>query len=123
MVCSHCSQRQTSNLRFLMLVCVTASLVFNQYANPVALGAIRWKYYIVYCVWLVFELAFMWRYAIETKGRSLEETAAIFDGDAVLSDLTKRTKEDVAHAGVGFDESSKSSSTEKISNPDGRTKM
>ena len=91
--------------------------------NPVALGAIRWKYYIVYCVWLVFELAFMWRYAIETKGRSLEETAAIFDGDAVLSDLTKRTKEDVAHAGVGFDESSKSSSTEKISNPDGRTKM
>jgi len=106
-----------------MNVCVTASLVFNQYANPVALGAIRWKYYIVYCVWLIFELAFMWRYAIETKGRSLEETAAIFDGDDVLSDLTKRTKEDVAHAGVGLDDSSKSSLAEKVSNPDGQMKM
>jgi len=93
-----------------MLVCVTASLVFNQYANPIALGAIRWKYYIVYCAWLVFELAFMWRYVVETKGRSLEETAALFDGEGVVADLNKRTKADLVNAGAGFDESSKSSS-------------
>jgi len=106
----------------IMNVCVTASLVFNQYANPIALGAIRWKYYIVYCAWLVFELAFMWRYAIETKGRSLEETAALFDGEGVVADLNKRTKADLVNAGAGFDNSSKSSSTEKISNPDASSK-
>ena len=93
-------------------VCVTASLVFNQYVNPIALEAIEWKYYIVYVVWLVFELAFMWKFAIETKGRSLEETATIFDGEAVSGDLEKRTKKDLAKAGVL--DGSKSSSNEKV---------
>jgi hypothetical protein len=35
----------------------------------------------VYCIWLVFELAFVYFFIIETKGRSLEETAALFDGE------------------------------------------
>jgi hypothetical protein len=79
-------------------------LIFNQYLNPIALKAIAWKYYVssslvayrlpcvryadnlvplqlVYCIWLVFELAFVYFFIIETKGRSLEETAALFDGE------------------------------------------
>lgn len=35
----------------------------------------------MYCCWLVFELAFVYIFIIETKGRSLEETAALFDGE------------------------------------------
>jgi hypothetical protein len=35
----------------------------------------------VYCIWLVFELAFVYFFIVETKGRSLEETAALFDGE------------------------------------------
>ena len=54
---------------------VCASLVFNQYINPIAFAAIAWKYYIVYCAWLAFELAFVWCFLVETKGRTLEETA------------------------------------------------
>lgn len=34
----------------------------------------------MYCCWLVFELVYCWIFVIETKGLSLEETAALFDG-------------------------------------------
>lgn len=34
----------------------------------------------MYCVWLVVELAFCYRYIIETRNRTLEETAVLFDG-------------------------------------------
>lgn len=75
--------------------------------------------YIVYCVWLAFELAFVWKFLIETKvrtrsrscplgrmnrvltpfapafshsqNRTLEETAALFDGEDALEDLKAGT--------------------------------
>ncbi|KAL5501757.1 hypothetical protein ACEPAH_9017 [Sanghuangporus vaninii] len=59
---------------------VTISLIFNQYVNPVALEALGWKYYIVYCAWLAFELVYCSLFIIETKGMTLEETAVLFDG-------------------------------------------
>jgi hypothetical protein len=31
----------------VMQLCVNAALVLNQYANPIALDALDWKYYIV----------------------------------------------------------------------------
>ena len=54
---------------------ISLSLIFNQYVNPIALDAIGWKYYIVYCVWIAFELVFVYFFLIETKNRTLEETA------------------------------------------------
>lgn len=39
------------------------------------------RYALVYCGWLLFEFIFIFRYIIETKGRSLEQTAALFDGE------------------------------------------
>ena len=55
----------------------------NQYVNPIALGAIGWKYYIVYCVFLAFEFGYLYLYVVETKGKNgplpLEEIAALFD--------------------------------------------
>ncbi|KAH8118062.1 general substrate transporter [Phellopilus nigrolimitatus] len=68
-----------------MTVCLT--LAFNQFVNPWALDAMKWRYYIVYCAWLVLELAFVLRYVIETKGRTLEETAALFDGESVPKEI------------------------------------
>lgn len=46
---------------------VSASLVFNQYVNPIALEKIGWRYYWVYVGWLAFELLFIYFYMIETK--------------------------------------------------------
>ncbi|KAL0959684.1 hypothetical protein HGRIS_011382 [Hohenbuehelia grisea] len=60
---------------------ISLSLIFNQYVNPVALDAIQWKYYLVYVAFLAFELVFLYFFVIETKNKSLEETAAIFDGE------------------------------------------
>jgi MFS family permease len=68
----------------LMFFCVDLSLWFNQYVNPVALGAIHWKYYIVYCIFLVFEILIVWKFYIETKGIPLEEIVKKFDGDKAL---------------------------------------
>lgn len=59
---------------------VNCSLVFNNYVNPVAFAALEWKYYIVYAVWLVFELVFVYFFVIETKGHTLEEISVLFDG-------------------------------------------
>ncbi|KAF2279110.1 hexose transporter protein [Westerdykella ornata] len=67
-----------------MFAFVDVALFFNTYVNPIALEDIHWKYYIVYCVWLAFELTFVWFYYIETKNTPLEEIAKHFDGDAAL---------------------------------------
>ncbi|KAG2074267.1 general substrate transporter [Suillus decipiens] len=52
----------------------------NLYVNPLALNSIGWKYYLFFCGWLVVELAFVTMFIVETKGRTLEDTAALFDG-------------------------------------------
>ncbi|KAI0754442.1 hexose transporter [Daedaleopsis nitida] len=62
-------------------VALSVALIFNQYVNPIALEKLAWKYYIVYCCWLVFETAFVYVFIVETKNRTLEETAALFDGE------------------------------------------
>ncbi|KAH6906805.1 hexose transporter [Coprinopsis sp. MPI-PUGE-AT-0042] len=66
---------------------ISLSLIFNQYVNPVAMKAISWKYYIVYCCWIAFELVFVYFFIVETKGRTLEETAALFDGEEAAAEL------------------------------------
>jgi len=70
---------------------ISLSLIFNQYVNPVALSHIQWKYYIVYCCWLAFEFAFCYFFIVETKNLSLEETAALFDGEAAQQNLHNAT--------------------------------
>jgi len=67
-----------------MFLCVDLALFFNQYINPIALKHIEWKYYIVYCVWLAFELAVVWKYYIETRNTPLEEICKLFDGENAL---------------------------------------
>ena len=68
----------------LMFFCVDLSLWFNQYVNPVALDAIQWKYYLVYCVFLVFEIFIVWKFYVETKGIPLEEIVKKFDGEKAI---------------------------------------
>lgn len=89
---------------------ISLSLIFNQYVNPIALANISWKYYIVYCCWLLFELAFCYMYVIETKNRSLEETAAMFDGDEATEQISSAAHakvdepHDEKHSDISFEE-------------------
>ncbi|KAI0062526.1 hexose transporter [Artomyces pyxidatus] len=63
---------------------ISCALIFNQYVNPIAMDAISWKYYVVYCCWLGFELVYCYFFVVETRGLSLEETAALFDGEEIV---------------------------------------
>ncbi|KAI0716664.1 general substrate transporter [Earliella scabrosa] len=60
---------------------ISVALIFNQEVNPIAMEHISWRYYLVYCCWLAFETVFLYFFIVETKNRTLEETAALFDGD------------------------------------------
>ncbi|KAL4917019.1 general substrate transporter [Aspergillus aurantiobrunneus] len=53
---------------------------FATYVNPVGLGDIGWRWLIVYCSWLGFELVFIYFFFPETYGRTLEELSFLFEG-------------------------------------------
>ncbi|KAK9234151.1 general substrate transporter [Lipomyces kononenkoae] len=61
-----------------------AAVFLNQFVNPIGLANIGWKYYIVYCIWLLVEVLVAFGFFIETKGYALEEIAVIFDGEKAL---------------------------------------
>lgn len=63
-----CARHTDTALQNLTLI---ATVAFNQFVNPWALEAISWKYYVVYCGWLVFELIFIFLFIVETKGQYL----------------------------------------------------
>lgn len=48
--------------------------------NPIALDALQWKFYFVYIGTLTAMLPTIWFLFLETKGRTLEEIAVVFDG-------------------------------------------
>ncbi|KAJ5033934.1 hypothetical protein NUH16_005352 [Penicillium rubens] len=57
------------------------ALIFNQLINPIAFQRISWKYYFVFLAVLLVVLVVVWRTYPETRGRSLEDIAFIFDGE------------------------------------------
>ncbi|RPA94784.1 general substrate transporter [Choiromyces venosus 120613-1] len=65
----------------VMFLFVNLALFFNNYVNPVALDAINWKYYIVYCCWLCVEFIAVYFLFVETRYTPLEEIAKYFDGE------------------------------------------
>jgi Sugar (and other) transporter len=68
-------------------ITIMATVAFNTFVNPWALEDIGWWYYLVYCGWLIIELGFVLAFVVETKGRTLEETSALFDGEEQSYDL------------------------------------
>lgn len=62
---------------------VRFAVFFNTYVNPIALDRIGWKYYLVYCVWILVEVATVYMLFPETYNRTLEELSFIFEGKEV----------------------------------------
>lgn len=97
---------RAKGVAFQSFVSGLASFI-NQYATPVALKNIGWKTYIIFCksplslslcmlittVILHFvELLLLYLFAVETKGRSLEELDDIFESQhRVKKSLEKST--------------------------------
>ncbi|CAG8960535.1 hypothetical protein HYFRA_00008255 [Hymenoscyphus fraxineus] len=76
----------------LLFFAVDLALFFNSYVNPVALDALGWKYYIVYDVWLAFELGVVYFFFVETQNTPLEEIVKYFDGEDALLGGTLATE-------------------------------
>ncbi|KAK2808734.1 hypothetical protein FQN50_004406 [Emmonsiellopsis sp. PD_5] len=78
---------------------------FSNNVNPVAMEAIGWKFFAIYCGWISFEFIFIYFMYPETAGRTLEELAFLFeDRDlaekavaAVETQLIADRKGSVAH--------------------------
>ncbi|KAF3024198.1 hypothetical protein G7054_g2719 [Neopestalotiopsis clavispora] len=66
------------------LFSIYSSLVIAAFCNPIGIENIGWKYYIVFCCLLALFLPVVYFFFPETKGRSLEEIALIFDGEQAL---------------------------------------
>ncbi|GAO47195.1 hypothetical protein SAICODRAFT_33384 [Saitoella complicata NRRL Y-17804] len=62
------------------LTVVFAASFFNQYVNPVAFERLEWKLYFVYVGVLCVVIPVIYFTFPETKGRTLEEIAEVFDG-------------------------------------------
>ncbi|KAL6937706.1 hypothetical protein ACO0RG_004225 [Hanseniaspora osmophila] len=56
--------------------------IYNGFVNSIAMDAIEWKYYIVYCCILAVECCVCYFTFVETSGRTLEEVADVF-GDGI----------------------------------------
>ncbi|KAF7178039.1 hypothetical protein CNMCM7691_006697 [Aspergillus felis] len=66
----------------LCLTVVFGAGFFNQYVNPIAFDALAWKFYFVYVACLTSFFVIIYFLFPETKGRTLEEIAVVFDGPA-----------------------------------------
>ncbi|KAI5867745.1 MFS general substrate transporter [Durotheca rogersii] len=62
---------------------VRFAVFFNTYVNPVALDRIGWKYYLVYCGWILVEILTVYLLFPETHNRTLEELSFMFEGKDV----------------------------------------
>ena len=68
---------------------VRFAVFFNTYVNPIALDGIGWKYYLVYCVWILIEIATVYFLFPETHNRTLEELSFMFEGKEVQDKVQK----------------------------------
>jgi MFS family permease len=75
--------------------------LFSGYVNPIALVAIGWKYYIVWCCVLISNFLIIFFFYPETKKLSLEEVGQMFNGaesnqkivDEEATERTEKTNE------------------------------
>ncbi|KAH6695974.1 general substrate transporter [Leptodontidium sp. MPI-SDFR-AT-0119] len=54
--------------------------ILSSFTTPIGLENIKWKFYIIFVGWVMVEFAVVWLLFPETKGPSLEDIAALFDG-------------------------------------------
>ncbi|CAF3498307.1 unnamed protein product [Fusarium graminearum] len=89
---SACLQLRSRGFSVMWISGIVAG-IFNMFVNPIALGSIGWKYYFTYIIFLIAFLVIAYFFYPETKGRTLEQMAYIFDGeDAVTEGVEDKPK-------------------------------
>lgn len=67
---------------------------FNTYIIPFAMK-ITWGFYLITAIWVMIECVIMYYYFPETKGMSMEEIEAIFDGEGFRDGFVAKNIEEV----------------------------
>ncbi|KAF9266188.1 MFS general substrate transporter [Marasmius fiardii PR-910] len=62
---------------FVSLQSLLAALAL--FVNPIGIASLTWKYYIIYIGIIILHLVLIYFFFIETKGRTIEEVALVFD--------------------------------------------
>ncbi|KAM0275058.1 hypothetical protein ACHAQH_007619 [Verticillium albo-atrum] len=70
----------------VMYVSTFTGLIVGNQVNPIAMKAIGWRYYIVFCCILAVLLTIIWFLFPETKGHTLEEIRELFEGKSPSQD-------------------------------------
>jgi hypothetical protein len=66
-----------------------ALLIVSQYANPVAIAAIGWKYWLFFMGMLILFLVMVYFTYPETKGLTHKELASLFENEAGVDMMEK----------------------------------
>ncbi|KAK0615173.1 general substrate transporter [Bombardia bombarda] len=74
---------------------------FTTFVNPIGLKNAGWRFFISYCVWLAFEVVFVYFMFPETSNRTLEELAFMFEDKVLSEQVTAAVKKVVDHGGSG----------------------
>ncbi|KAM0791074.1 hypothetical protein ACM66B_004365 [Microbotryomycetes sp. NB124-2] len=96
-----------------------ATQTLNQFANPVALQALAWKYYFLYVALLACYLVLFYFGIRETRGLTTEEAATVYDNDDVREEMLNEERRIKAEAEAALNgstdsKSQKSGSVEEI---------
>jgi len=74
---------------------------FSTNVNPIAMKAIGWKYFAIYCGWIFFELAFIFFFYPETYGRTLEELTFLFEDKDLADKSVIAVEKQIHHEDMG----------------------
>ncbi|CBX93621.1 similar to hexose transporter [Plenodomus lingam JN3] len=77
----------------LSLAVIYSSLVLLSFLTPIALDAIQWRYYILFCCLLGVSVVVNWVLLPETRGRTLEEVADLFEDKKIAQDIQETKPE------------------------------
>lgn len=69
---------------------------FNQFVNPIGIKNAGWKYYIMYCAFLAFEVVFVYFFFPETADKTLEELTFLYEGDKI-KEQKNRVEGEIQH--------------------------
>ena len=60
----------------------------------------------MYVCWLAFEFVYLWFFIVETKNRTLEETAALFDGEDAVDRIAHQAETQEVRGDFGLEKRS-----------------
>ncbi|PVH76956.1 putative MFS sugar transporter [Cadophora sp. DSE1049] len=75
---------------------------FSTFVNPIGIKSISWKYLLVFCAWVAFEIVFVYFLFPETSNRTLEELSFIYEGQEIQAKQAMATEKQIQSQDFDF---------------------